>query len=83
MEFAQRLKLILTCGDFLDAEVSLEVTRAGRVGGFIVSPGFAALAQVDRQEALWRYLESKLSKEELVQIVSILTLTPDELREAS
>lgn len=83
MEFAQRLRLLLLEGAFADPEVSLESTRSGRVGGFLVSDDFAAIPQVDRQALLWGFLESRLDKVELGQIVSILTLTRAELREAS
>lgn len=83
MELEERVKQALLGGPFADAEISLEATATGRVGGFLVSPDFAGMSQVDRQELLWKELETRLSRDELVGIVSILTLTPDEVKEAS
>lgn len=83
MEFQEKVRQALLGSSFSDPEVSLEVTATGRVGGFFVSSDFAGVSQVDRQERLWEYLESRLTRDELVKIVSILTLTPDEVKEAS
>jgi len=83
MEFEEKVRWALLAGSFADSEVSLDVTTSGRVGGFFVSSDFAGMSQVDRQEKLWEHLEAHLSRDELVKIVSILTLTPDEVKEAS
>lgn len=83
MEFKDKLERALKLGAFAGAEVSLEVSPTGRVGGILVSPSFQGFAHVDRQERLWKFLESEFNAGELVQIVSILTLTPSEVSEAN
>jgi acid stress-induced BolA-like protein IbaG/YrbA len=69
---------LLAVGYTVD-QIQLEVTQRGNVGGFVISPRFAGQSQVERQEALWAVLREKLPSDQLHRIVSILTMTPDEV----
>ena len=69
----------LLAAGFTADQIHLEVTQSGNVGGFVISPGFAGHSQVDRQEALWAELRRHLAADRLHRIVSILTMTPDEV----
>ncbi|MDA1088023.1 MAG: hypothetical protein O2901_13550 [Verrucomicrobia bacterium] len=62
-------------------EFELEETPAGKVGGFIISPSFAGKSQIERQNMLWDYLDQSLSKEQILGIISLVTVTPDEAQE--
>jgi acid stress-induced BolA-like protein IbaG/YrbA len=64
---------------FTAEQIRLEVTASGNVGGFVISPRFAGQSQVDRQETLWAGLREHLAAEKLHRIVSILTMTPEEI----
>lgn len=55
-----------------------EESSAHKVGGFIVSKSFLNMDQLDRQNKVWNYLEEVLQPEELLSIVSLVTVTPDE-----
>jgi len=57
----------------------LEETPAGKVGGFVVSKTFAGMPQIDRQDLLWRYLDTVFTREQTRQIVSLVTVTPEEM----
>jgi len=63
-----------------EPQFDLEETAGGKVGGFVISPAFEGMAQIDRQNMVWDYLESHLTKEQLLGIVSLVTLTPDEVK---
>jgi len=45
----------------------------------VISPRFVGQSQVDRQEKLWEELRRHLATDRLHRIVSILTMTPDEV----
>ena len=62
-------------------EFDLEETPAGKVGGFIISPSFAGKSQIERQNMLWDYLDKSLSKEQILRIVALVTVTPDETQD--
>lgn len=62
----------------VDPILELEETSKHKVGGFIVSSTFLDMDQLDRQNKVWNYLEDVLQPEELLNIVSLVTVTPDE-----
>lgn len=51
---------------------------AGRVGGYIVWPGFEDASQRERQSRVWNILRSELQPAELQQVSAVLTLSPNE-----
>jgi acid stress-induced BolA-like protein IbaG/YrbA len=59
-------------------EIVLETTSTGKVGGFVISASFVGISQIERQERLWSQLGQHLAPETLRNIVSLLTMTPDE-----
>jgi acid stress-induced BolA-like protein IbaG/YrbA len=66
--------------EIADPTFELEET-AGKVGGFVISSSFAGKPQLDRQNMLWDYLDRHLDREQILHIVSLVTLTPDEAKE--
>ena len=62
-------------------EFDLEETPNGKVGGFVISKTFAGKSQIERQNMLWDYIDKNLSKEQILHIVSLVTVTPDENKE--
>ena len=75
----EHLKHVLRALGFEDAEMRLDQSESGRVGGVLVSKRFAGKSQEERQNELWSGLNAKLRPEELTQIVAILTMTPEEI----
>jgi acid stress-induced BolA-like protein IbaG/YrbA len=75
----EEVRNALLAAGFAADQIHLELTPAGNVGGFVVSARFAAQSQLERQEALWTDLRTRLGAEQLHRIVSILTMTPDEI----
>jgi acid stress-induced BolA-like protein IbaG/YrbA len=75
----EHLKEVLRALGFEEAEVQLEHAGGGRLGGVLVSRRFAGKSQEERQSELWTGLRAKMSPEELVQIVAIMTMTPEEI----
>lgn len=75
----EQLKEVLRALGFEEAEVQLERAGGGKVGGVLVSRKFAGKSQEERQNELWAGLRAKLSPDELVQIVAIMTMTPEEI----
>ena len=61
-----------------DPVLELEETPAHKLSGFIVSKTFLDMDQLDRQNKIWDYLEGVLQPDELLNIVSLVTITPDE-----
>ena len=59
-------------------QFDLEETPNGKVGGFLISRTFADKPQIQRQNMVWDYLDSALKPEQICQIVSLVTITPDE-----
>lgn len=49
-----------------------------KVGGLLIWNGFDQMEQIDRQRKLMAKLREKLSRDDLLQITAILTLTPAE-----
>jgi acid stress-induced BolA-like protein IbaG/YrbA len=62
-------------------ELELEEAANGKVGGFVISTTFAGKPQLDRQNMLWDYLDHTLNREQILHIVSLVTLTPEEAKE--
>jgi acid stress-induced BolA-like protein IbaG/YrbA len=62
----------------IDPVVELEQTSSCKVGGLVISNTFLDMDQLDRQNKIWNYLERVLQQEELLNIVSLITVTPDE-----
>jgi len=56
-------------------------TRKGvrRATGFVVWSGFAGKSQIDRQRLLWNTLEAHLTRDEQLNLGTILTMTPQEV----
>ena len=70
----------LVAEGFADEEIQLEETASGKVSGFVVSTQFEGKTQLDRQDFLWAHLRNRLKDEQLIQIIAILTMTPEETR---
>ena len=77
----EEVKQALQAAGFDTAEIHLEVTQSGNIGGFIVSSRFEGSSQIERQERLWIGLKERLPVETLHRIVSILTMTPAEVED--
>jgi acid stress-induced BolA-like protein IbaG/YrbA len=75
----QELKDVLLGLGFKDEEVRLEQAGNGKVGGVVVSEQFAGRSQEQRQEELWRGLKERMKPEELLDIVALMTMTPEEI----
>lgn len=81
-------RLESTLGDGLKSvgiEVQVEVesiptTRLARA--MVVSPQWSHLAQLERQEVVWRIVDRQFTRDEQLLIGSIWTLTPDELEDS-
>jgi acid stress-induced BolA-like protein IbaG/YrbA len=72
------VKEALIAAGYGPAEIDLETTSTGKVGGFVVSGSFAGVSQMERQERLWSQLSKHLDSKQLSCIVSLLTMTPEE-----
>lgn len=72
---------ILRAPGISGARVELEVAQSGTVGGFVISDGFAGLTQIERQDLLWDHFDDTLSADVRAQVVMLLTMTPDEVRD--
>jgi acid stress-induced BolA-like protein IbaG/YrbA len=75
----ERIRQALLAAGFSDDEIQLETTATGRVGGFIIASRFDGMSQLDRQDMLWSELRNQLDPVMLDSIVSLLTMTPDEV----
>jgi acid stress-induced BolA-like protein IbaG/YrbA len=56
----------------------LESVSGGKVAGFVISPTFRRMRQINRQNLVWDFLEEKLPRDKVLRIVSLITLTPEE-----
>lgn len=81
MPLKEELTAILSAPDsgINQPRLDLEETPGGRVGGFVVSPTFAGMPQIDRQDLLWKCLDRNLDRERIQQIISLVTVTPEEM----
>jgi acid stress-induced BolA-like protein IbaG/YrbA len=77
----EQVKNALIAAGYTADEIRLETTPSGNVGGFVISPRFSGLTHLDRQDVLWDELRKHLSPDQLRRIVSILTMTPDEVED--
>ena len=59
----------------IGVKVDLEESN-DRIGGIIISSIFYGMDQIDRQNKVWDYLESKLNQTEVNKIVTLATVTP-------
>lgn len=75
----EEVRRALLAAGFTAEQLYLEVTQSGNIGGFVISPSFAGQSQVARQDALWAELRRHLGPDRLRRIVSILTMTPEEV----
>ena len=75
----EEVRRALVAAGYTADQIHLEQTQSGNVGGFVISSRFAGQSQVSRQEVLWSDLRKLLAPEQLHRIVSILTMTPDEM----
>ena len=75
----ERVRDALVALHFQPDEIHLEKTMSGSVGGHIVSGSFAGQSQMERQDRLWEGLRDHLQPVELIKIVALLTVTPDEI----
>ena len=64
--------------DITDPVFDIEESPSHKVAGFIISRSFMDMDQIDRQNKVWDYLEQHLQPDDLSNIVSLLTVTPDE-----
>ena len=72
------VRQIFESNGFSKDDLQLETTDSGRVGGFIVSNNFDGKSQLDRQDEIWKILDS-LDETQRQKIVAILTVTPEEI----
>lgn len=57
-------------------KIEIERTASGKIAGVVISPSFQDYDQIDRQEMIWRKLEERLTDEEQLHVVSLITVTP-------
>jgi len=67
-----------TASEISDPIFDIEESASNKVAGFIISNSFMNMDQIDRQNKVWDYLERNLPPDDLRNIVSLLTVTPDE-----
>ena len=84
MEFKEELEQTLSDPEskIEKPKFELESIPKGKVGGFVISRTFFGMSQLDRQNLVWDYLDAKLPKEKRMRIVTLVTLTPGEARNA-
>jgi len=80
MEFKE--KVISTLSDpssgISSPAFNFEEINNEKIGGFVISDTFSGMPQLERQNLVWDYLEKKISSDELLNIVSLITITPEE-----
>jgi acid stress-induced BolA-like protein IbaG/YrbA len=64
--------------EIVDPIFDIEESPSHKVAGFIISNSFMNMDQIDRQNKVWDHLEQNLPPDDLSNIVSLLTVTPDE-----
>lgn len=60
--------------------LDLEEAPNGKVAGFIISRTFAGKSQLERQNMVWDYLDRRLKQKQILRIISLVTVTPDEAK---
>jgi len=81
MEFRQELESVLYQIGLENPKLELNITKTGRVGGFIISESFLGKSHIERQNMLWDNLDKMLDEEKRFKIIGLLTMTPDEAEE--
>ncbi len=82
MAFKEELIEALSQSGLEAPEFDLEESPGGKVGGFVISESFEGMPQLDRQNMLWHYLDSKFDQEKRAKIVVLVTITPTEAKAA-
>lgn len=77
MALEEKLKQVLAAA-LKTTECHLDTSATGRVGGVVIGSAFAGMSQTERQELIWKNLREQLTQGELIQIMALLTLTPEE-----
>jgi acid stress-induced BolA-like protein IbaG/YrbA len=72
--------VIQNAGYTIDLD-GLEVLSSGNIGGFISSPQFEGVSDLERQNKIWKALEDGLRKDDLIKISGIMAMTPQEVKE--
>lgn len=75
----ERLREVLRRLGYENSEIQLEQAGGGKVGGVLVSSRFAGSSQEERQNDLWHGLRKEMRPDELIRIVAIMTMTPEEI----
>jgi acid stress-induced BolA-like protein IbaG/YrbA len=75
----EEIEKILLEEGFSEEDINLEDVDIKKVAGFVVSERFSDMPDMDRQNFLWKIFEGKLDTEDLLKIVAIITLSPDEV----
>jgi hypothetical protein len=60
------------------ARIELEDVPGDKVGGLVLSSSFANQSASERQDHIWKYLDSHLSPFERTRVVFIVADTPEE-----
>ncbi len=76
----QKIENVFTnaASEIVDPIFDIEESPSHKVAGFIISNSFMNMDQIDRQNKVWDHLERNLPSDDLSNIVSLLTVTPDE-----
>jgi acid stress-induced BolA-like protein IbaG/YrbA len=61
--------------------LDVEKRPNGTVGGFLISPTFFGMPQLDRQNMVWDYLDAHLSKADVRKIFPLIAATAAEMGE--
>jgi acid stress-induced BolA-like protein IbaG/YrbA len=61
-----------------EASADLETLPNGRIVGHIISSDFDGLSYAERRERLWRVIDEEMNREEVEQLSTLLTYTPEE-----
>mgnify|MGYP000283051770 CR=1 FL=1 len=80
MALKEKLEALIKDVDsgIVNPEFDLEQISGDKVAGFVISDSFKGKSQIERQNMIWDYLDENLDKTEILRIVSLLTMTPDE-----
>ena len=74
-----KIEKILLKRGFSEDDLNLEDVNVNKVAGFVVSETFTDMPDMERQDYIWRIFDEKLSVEDRLKIVAIITLSPDEV----
>ena len=82
MEFREELENMLSRIGLENPILEIDMTPAGRFGGFVISETFSGMSHIERQNILWERLDKMLDEEKRLKIVGLLTMTPAEVEDA-